>query len=232
MTHPPDRTATSAAGQDVTFADQDGVVIGNDGLARPRWASSDELLRNYYDTEWGMPIRDEQGLFERLSLEAFQAGLSWSTVLRKRPAFRAAFDDFQPDAVAAYRSEEVDRLLRDDGIIRNRRKIEATISNARATIELRSAEGLEHLIWAHQSERTPQPRIITHIPTQSPESAALAKALRSRGFSFVGPTTEFALMEAVGIIDTHLINSHRRGTSGIWTCPPQVPLVGAAPSSY
>ncbi len=193
-----------------------GVVIGEDGLARPVWASVDPLLRDYYDTEWGMPVTDERGLFERVSLEGFQAGLSWATILRKRPAFRAAFDGFDPDRIAAYDERDVERLLTDAGIIRNRQKIVATIGNARATIRLREDEGLSALIWSFKPETTPRPRVFEEIPTTSPESAALSKELRRRGFAFVGPTTMFALMEAIGIIDTHLLGSHRRGSSGIW----------------
>ena len=192
------------------------VVIGGDGLARPAWASVDPLLRDYYDTEWGMPVRDEQGLFERLSLEAFQSGLSWATILRKRPAFRAAFDGFDPDRVAAYDDGDVGRLLGDAGIVRNRRKVEATIANAAATIALRPDGGLAELVWSFQPAMTPMPRTHDEIPTTSPESVALARELKRRGFRHVGPTTMFALMEAVGIVDTHLVDSHRRGTSGVW----------------
>ena len=192
------------------------VVIGGDGLARPAWASVDPLLRDYYDTEWGMPVRDEQGLFERLSLEAFQSGLSWATILRKRPAFRAAFDGFDPDRVASYDDGDVGRLLGDAGIVRNRRKVEATIANAAATIALRPDGGLAELVWSFQPAMTPTPRTHDEIPTTSPESVALARELKRRGFRHVGPTTMFALMEAVGIVDTHLVDSHRRGTSGVW----------------
>lgn len=192
------------------------TVIGEDGLARPEWAATDPLLRDYYDTEWGMPVRDEQGLFERLSLEAFQSGLSWATILRKRPAFRVAFDDFDPDRVSRYGDGDVERLMSDSGIVRNRRKIEATITNAGATVALRDEGGLPELIWSFRPERTPAPASYAEVPTTSPESVALAKALRSKGFVFVGPTTMFALMEAVGIVDTHLVGSHRRGSSGVW----------------
>jgi DNA-3-methyladenine glycosylase I len=192
------------------------TVTGDDGLARPAWAAADPLLRDYYDTEWGMPVRDEQGLFERLTLEAFQSGLSWVTILRKRPAFRAAFDGFDPDAVAGYDDADVSRLMADAGIVRNLRKIEATITNARATVALRDEGGLVDLVWSFRPERTPAPTSYAEVPTTSPESAALAKALRGKGFVFVGPTTMFALMEAVGIVDTHLVDSHRRGSSGVW----------------
>lgn len=193
-----------------------GVVVGEDGLARPAWASVDPLLREYYDTEWGMPVRDERGLFERLSLEAFQAGLSWATILRKRPAFRAAFDDFDPDRVAAYDEGDVARLMGDAGIVRNRRKVEATIANAAATVALRTEGGLVELVWSFQPETTPMPSTHAEIPTTSPESVALARELKRQGFRHVGPTTMHALMEAVGIVDTHLVDSHRRGSSGVW----------------
>ena len=193
------------------------LVIGPDGLARPRWAATDELLRDYYDHEWGMPVRDERGLFERLSLEAFQSGLSWATILRKRPAFRAAFAGFEPDAVAAFGTPDVERLLADAGIVRNRRKIEATITNARATVALRTDGGLASLIWSYQPAETPRPVSYADLPTSSPESIALSKDLKRRGFAHVGPTTMHALMEAVGIIDTHLMGSHRRGSSGVWS---------------
>jgi DNA-3-methyladenine glycosylase I len=174
------------------------------------------LLREYYDTEWGMPVHGEQALFERISLEAFQAGLSWATILRKREAFRAAFDCFAPDLVAGYTEADVQRLLGDAGIVRNRRKIEAAVTNARATIDLREQGGLDAFIWSFLPESTPCPRTVEEVPTTSPESVALSKALRGKGFAFVGPTTMFALMEAIGMVDTHLVDSHRRGSSGIW----------------
>lgn len=193
-----------------------GVIVGEDGLARPAWASTDPLMRAYYDEEWGLPVTDEQGLYERICLEGFQAGLSWATILRKRPAFRAAFADFDPEAVARYGEADVDRLMQDAGIIRNRLKIAATIRNAQATLDLRSDGGLVDFVWSFRPASTPAPTLPADIPTQSPESIALSKALRKRGFSFVGPTTMFALMEAVGIVDTHLLASHRRGSSGVW----------------
>jgi DNA-3-methyladenine glycosylase I len=193
------------------------LVACEDGLARPVWAATDPMLRAYYDTEWGMPVRDEQGLFERLSLEAFQSGLSWTIILRKREAFRAAFAGFRPDAVAAFTEADVERLMGDAGIVRNRRKIEATIANAKATVALREDGGIAPFIWSFQPVATPAPRAMADIPTTSPESVALSKALRARGFAFVGPTTMFALMEAVGMVDTHLVGSHRRGSSGVWT---------------
>ncbi|HEX6057354.1 MAG TPA: DNA-3-methyladenine glycosylase I [Intrasporangium sp.] len=192
------------------------TVVGDDGLARPTWASVDPLLMQYYDTEWGMPVRDERGLYERICLEGFQAGLSWATILRKRPAFRAAFADFDPDVVAGFGEEDVERLVGDAGIVRNRMKIRATIQNARATIALRDEGGLVDLVWSFQPRETPRPNDHSEVPTVSDESKALSKALRTKGFAFVGPTTMFALMEAIGMIDTHLLASHRRGTSGVW----------------
>ncbi|WP_017607180.1 DNA-3-methyladenine glycosylase I [Nocardiopsis xinjiangensis] len=194
-----------------------GTVIGQDGLARPAWASVDPLLREYYDTEWGMPVRDERGMYERISLEAFQAGLSWATILRKRPAFRAAFDDFVPEAVAEYDDRDVERLMADGGIVRNRAKILAAVTNAQATLRLRDKGGLVDFVWSFRPDRTPAPRTVADVPTKSPESLALSKALRKEGFTFVGPTTLYALMEAIGIVDTHLLGSHRRGSSGVWS---------------
>ena len=193
-----------------------GILIGDDGLARPAWAAADPMLREYYDTEWGLPVRDEQGLYERISLEAFQAGLSWATILRKRPAFRAAFHGFQPDTVAAYNDADVQRLLLDAGIVRNRLKIRAAITNAQATIALRPDGGLVDFVWQFKPDTTPEPTALDHIPTTSAESIALSMALRKRGFAFVGPTTMYALMEAIGMVDTHLLDSHRRGSSGVW----------------
>ena len=193
------------------------TVVGADGLARPSWASVDPLLMDYYDTEWGMPIRDERGLYERICLEGFQAGLSWATILRKRPNFRAAFADFDPDIVATFTQADVERLLGDAGIIRHRGKIQAAITNARATVALRAEGGLVDFVWSFQPADTPRPSDHSEVPTVSDESKALSKALRKKGFAFVGPTTMYALMEAVGIVDTHLVTSHRRGSSGVWT---------------
>ncbi len=194
------------------------LVVGDDGLARPTWAATDPLLRDYYDTEWGMPVRDERGVFERLSLEAFQSGLSWATILRKRPAFRTAFDGFDPEAVARYDDADVARLMADAAIVRNRAKVLATITNARATLALREdPDGdLARFVWSFQPADTPRPRSYAEVPTTSAESLALSKALKRKGFTFVGPTTMYALMEALGIVDTHLLGSHRRGTSGVW----------------
>jgi DNA-3-methyladenine glycosylase I len=194
-----------------------GTILGDDGLARPPWAATDPLLREYYDTEWGMPVRDEHGLYERISLEGFQAGLSWATILRKREAFRAAFLGFDPEKVAQFGEADVERLMLDAGIVRNRLKIRAAITNANATLALRTDGGLVDFVWSFKPNATPSPATVADIATQSPESVALSKALRKKGFAFVGPTTMYALMEAIGMIDTHLVDSHRRGSSGIWS---------------
>ncbi len=186
------------------------------GIIRTPWAETHELLRDYYDNEWGRPVTTDQGIFERLSLEAFQSGLSWLTILKRRDGFRAAFDNFDYHAIATYSEREVERLLQDTRIIRNRAKIQATIGNALAAVELENDGGLADLVWSFKPERTPMPRTMSEIPSQSPESAALSKELRRRGFRFVGPVTMFALMEAVGIVDTHIMTSHLRGVSGVW----------------
>ena len=193
------------------------LIIGEDGLGRPPWAATDPMLREYYDTEWGMPVRDERGLFERLSLEAFQSGLSWAIILRKREAFRLAFANFDPEKVARFTAADETRLLQDSGIVRNRMKIGATVRNASVTLGLREEGGLVDLIWSFLPTTTPEPRDGEPLITSSAESAALSKALRTRGFSFVGPTTMYALMEAIGMVDAHPVGSHRRGSSGVWT---------------
>ncbi|MDO5285436.1 MAG: DNA-3-methyladenine glycosylase I [Actinomycetia bacterium] len=192
------------------------LVTGADGLARPVWAASDPLLRDYYDTEWGVPVRDEQGVYERLCLEAFQCGLSWLTVLRKREALREVFAGFDPDQVAGFGEAQVERLLADSRIIRHRGKIQAAVTNAAATVRLRKQGGLAGLVWSYQPAQTPAPTSLVEVPTQSAESQALSKRLKREGFRFVGPTTVFAMMEAIGIVDTHLVGSHRRGSSGLW----------------
>lgn len=189
-----------------------GVSVGHDGVARCPWAARDPLLVAYHDDEWGRPVRDERGLYERVMLEGFQAGLSWRTILAKRPAFRAAFADFDPEAVAAFTDERLEALMEDPGIVRNRAKIAAARTNAAAVIALRDEGGLEQLIWSHSPEPI-EPRSITEVPTSSAESAALAKSLKRAGIRFIGPTSAFALMEAIGMVNTHLVGCHRRGVS-------------------
>jgi DNA-3-methyladenine glycosylase I len=168
-------------------------------------------MQDYHDTEWGRPVRDERGLFERLVLEGFQAGLSWSTILNKRDRFREVFHGFEVERVAALTDDDVERLMTDTGIVRNRAKIEATRRNARATLALRDDGGLVAFIEGFAPAQDPEPHRAEDVPTTSVESAALSKALRKRGFGFVGPTTMHALMEATGLVDTHLLGCHRRG---------------------
>ena len=188
------------------------LIVGEDGLARCPWGAAPPIYAEYHDTEWGVPLHGESELFERITLEAFQSGLSWLTILRKREAFRSAFAGFDPEIVATFDETDIARLMDDAGIIRNRRKIEATIANARATLALRDNGGLDALIWSHQPEMTPPvPRLDADIPAVTPESTTLAKALKARGFVFVGPTTAYALMQAIGMVDDHLAGCHRRG---------------------
>lgn len=192
------------------------AIVGGDGLARCPWATTHPLNLAYHDTEWGLPVRGEQALYERIMLEAFQSGLSWLTILAKRPAFRAAFADFDPDVVARFADDDIERLMTDAGIVRNRQKITAARTNALATIALRDRGGLDALIWSHKPETTPAPLTVADVPATTPESTALAKELRSRGFVFVGPTTACALMDAIGMVDAHLVGCHRRGSSGVF----------------
>ncbi len=181
-----------------------GPVAGPDGVARCPWATSAPDYVAYHDTEWGRPVRGDDRLFERICLEAFQSGLSWLTVLRKREAFRRAFAGFSIPAVAAYTEADVERLLADRGIVRNRAKIEAAIQNARAALAL--PEGLDALVWSYapDPDSRPAPATLDDVPATSPESVALAKVLRRRGFRFVGPTTAYALMQACGLVNDHL----------------------------
>jgi DNA-3-methyladenine glycosylase I len=192
-------------------SDAGGVILGEDGLARCAWAVTHPVNLLYHDTEWGVPVRGERALFERISLEAFQSGLSWLTILNKRPAFRAAFKGFDPDEVARFTDADVERLMTDAGIVRNRAKIRAARTNARAVLALRDGGGLDRLIWSHEPDRAPAPRTFDDVPTTTPEPKALAADLRAHGFVLVGPTTAYALMEAVGLVDGHLLGCHRRG---------------------
>jgi DNA-3-methyladenine glycosylase I len=179
------------------------LLIGADGLARCGWAGSTADYLAYHDVEWGQPVRDDDALYERLTLEGFQSGLSWLTILRKRPAFRAAFDDFAMAKVAEYGEADVERLMADAGIVRNRSKINAAISNARAALDL--PDGLSAFLWSYApSPGRPRPQSFADVPASTPESTAMAKDLRKRGFRFVGPTTAYALMQATGMVDDHL----------------------------
>jgi DNA-3-methyladenine glycosylase I len=166
------------------------------------WASSAPEYIAYHDEEWGRPVHDDRALFEKLSLEAFQSGLSWLTILRKREQFREAFAGFEIERVAAFGDADVERLLGDAGIVRNRAKIDATIANARAALEL--DDGLGELLWSFAPPPRPRPRTEVEIPPSTPESKAMARELKRRGFRFVGPTTAYALMQACGLVDDHV----------------------------
>jgi DNA-3-methyladenine glycosylase I len=186
------------------------LVAGPDGLARCAWAGATPDYLAYHDDEWGRPVRDDDGLYERLTLEAFQSGLSWLTILRKRPAFRSAFKDFAIAEVAAFDDSDVARLLADPGIVRNRAKIEAALNNARVAAGL--ADGLGALLWSYAPPpRAHRPRSFAEVPAVTPESTAMAKDLKRRGFRFVGPTTAYALMQATGMVDDHLADCHVAG---------------------
>jgi DNA-3-methyladenine glycosylase I len=183
----------------------DGLAPGPDGAPRCWWGVSAPEYVAYHDEEWGRPVRDDRGIFERLCLEAFQSGLSWLTILRKREAFRAAFAGFDIDAVAAFGDRDVERLLADAGIVRNRAKVEAAIANARAAAALRDGGGsLAELAWSFAPPARPAPRSRADVPAVTPESTALARELKRRGFRFVGPTTAYALMQACGLVNDHL----------------------------
>jgi DNA-3-methyladenine glycosylase I len=185
----------------------DGIAVGEDGVARCYWADSTAEYRAYHDDEWGFPVGDDVRLFEKLSLEGFQAGLSWLTILRKREEFRAAFDGFRLERVASFTERDVQRLLQDAGIVRHRGKIEAVINNAQRAVELVQAEGsLGGYLWSFAP--APRPRALTHAElsefTTSGESSALAKDLRRRGWRFVGPTTVYAFMQSMGLVNDHI----------------------------
>jgi DNA-3-methyladenine glycosylase I len=168
------------------------------------WETTDPLYLAYHDEEWGRPVRDERGILERLCLEGFQSGLSWLTILRKREGFRAAFERFDPERVAAFGARDVERLLADASIVRHRGKIEAAIANARATVALRESTPLHELFWSFAPESHEHPRTGSDWQASTPESVALAKALRRAGFRFVGPTTLYAAMQACGVVNDHL----------------------------
>lgn len=190
------------------------LVVGPDGVVRCSWPGlSHADYRDYHDREWGKPVHGETALLERLCLEGFQSGLSWLVILRKRQAFRTLFAGFDADTVAAFDESDVERLLAEESIVRNRRKIEATIQNARATVTLRDSGGLEELLWTHAPEPSPRPVRFADVPSQTPESELLAKRLRKAGFAQLGPTTIYAAMQACGLVDDHLVGCFRAGAS-------------------
>ena len=184
----------------MTVAADDRIRCG--WIDETRLAPADFILyRDYHDTEWGQPLRDSAALFERISLEAFQSGLSWLIILRKRENFRRAFHGFDVDRVARYTKRDIDRLMADTGIVRNRAKVEATIANAHATADL--DVDLGELLWSFEPPSRPRPADLSQVPAVTPESTAMAKELKRRGFRFVGPTTAYALMQATGMVDDH-----------------------------
>ena len=188
-----------------------GTTVGPDGLLRCSWCVGSADYLAYHDDEWGRPVRDDVGMFERLSLEAFQSGLSWLTILRKRGNFRAAFAGFDPVTVAGYGAADVARLLGDAGIVRNRAKIEAVIGNARAMLDL--PVGLADLVWTYADPGRPAPAGPAEVPAWTPASRALAAELRRHGFRFAGPVTAYSTMQACGVVNDHLAGCFRRAAA-------------------
>jgi DNA-3-methyladenine glycosylase I len=180
------------------------LVRGPDGKRRCRWGDSDERYRLYHDTEWGRPVLDERGLYERLCLELLQSGLSWALILRKRDGIREALAGFDPDAVAGFGMRKVQRLLKDERVIRNRQKLEAIVQNAKATVAMRAEVPLHELIWSFRRRNVRAPRNYAEMVSFTQESKELAKELKRRGFAFVGPTTVYSTMQAVGVVNDHL----------------------------
>lgn len=190
-----------------------GPLLGDDGLARCPWGDAPEDYREYHDTEWGRPVRGDAALFERLSLEGFQAGLSWLTILRRREGFRAAFADFDVQTVASYGDADVERLVQDPGIIRHRGKIESTIGNARILARWQESEGdgvLDRLVWSLPPIDS-VPVTMADVPVETAESRTLVRELRARGWRFLGPTSAYAALQAVGVVNDHLEGCHARG---------------------
>ena len=195
-----------------------GAVVGDDGLARCAWGTSSPDYIAYHDAEWGRPVHGDVAIFERLTLEAFQSGLAWITILRKREGFRSAFSEFDLATVAAYGPDDRARLLADAGIVRNRAKVDATVVNAAAALRLLHDEGdgaLDRLVWSFAPEPRPRPRSMAEVQPSTPESVALARSLKQRGFVFVGPTTMYAAMQAMGLVDDHLEDCHVPPAAGI-----------------
>lgn len=190
-----------------------GPVVGDDGRARCPWGAGDPVNLAYHDTEWGVPVRGESAYLERLTLEAFQSGLSWLTILNKRAAFREVFAGFDAERVADFDQARVEELMTDARIVRNRLKIEAAVANAQATLALRDRGGLEDFVVSFAPAPGAGPRTIADVPAITAESTALSRALKKEGFRFVGPTTMYALMQAIGLVDDHLLGCFRHGAS-------------------
>lgn len=184
------------------------LILGPDGLSRCAWVGDDAEYRRYHDEEWGRPLHGDRALFEKMSLEGFQAGLSWITILRKRPRFREVFAGFEPEAVARFDEADVERLMEDAGIIRNRAKILATIGNARLVTAMAAGE-LDAFMWSFAPESGPRPTSLAEVPATTAASDAMSKALRKAGFRFVGSTTMYALMQSSGMVDDHVAGCHR-----------------------
>ena len=194
-------------------APPDGIVVGDDGVARCSWADSTPEYRAYHDSEWGLPVVDDRRLFEKLSLEGFQAGLSWLTILRKRESFRRAFAEFDFAAVASFDERDVARLLADAGIVRHRGKIEAVINNAGRAVELVAAEGsLARFVWSFEPEGNGRLLDRAGLPSVTEESRALAREFKRRGWRFLGPTTVYAFMQAMGLVNDHIAGCDARPT--------------------
>ncbi len=192
-----------------------GPVVGDDGLPRCPWGDAPADYRAYHDDEWGRAVRGDSAIFERLSLEAYQAGLSWLTILRRREAFREGFADFNIAVVAGYDDADIERLATDPRLIRHRGKVEAVVSNARLLVQWQAAEGqgvLDALVWSCASSRTP-PRTLADVPVQTEESRRLAQRLRARGWRFIGPTSAYAALQAMGVVNDHLEGCHARGSA-------------------
>ena len=192
-----------------------GPVVGDDGLPRCPWGDAPADYRAYHDDEWGRAVHGDSAIFERLSLEAYQAGLSWLTILRRREAFREGFADFDIAVVAGYDDADIERLATDPRLIRHRGKVEAVVSNARLLVQWQAAEGqgvLDALVWSCASSRTP-PRTLADVPVQTEESRRLAQRLRARGWRFIGPTSAYAALQAMGVVNDHLEGCHARGSA-------------------
>jgi len=207
---PPKGGEGRGEGRDLpSLVSTEGLLTGRDGRTRCHWCGSDPLYLNYHDREWGFPVRNDRRLFEKLCLEGFQAGLSWLTILRKRENFRKAFADFDAEKVARFGARDIARLLQDAGIVRHRGKLESTINNAKRTLELLESEGSLHdYVWRYAPTPANRPKRLTWNElkrlTETPESKALSKDLKKRGYTFVGPTTVYAFMQAMGLANDHL----------------------------
>lgn len=188
-----------------------GLVVDESGVSRCWWGASTDDYRDYHDHEWGVAVHGETRLYERLTLEAFQSGLSWLTILRKREGFRTAFAGFDPEVVAAFGEADFERLMADSSIVRNRLKIRAAITNAQAVVRLRDHGGLDDLFWSCAPVGHRRPRVPADVPATTAESTELARALKRHGFIFVGPTTAYAGMQACGLVNDHLTGCHRSG---------------------